>query len=109
MSKYLEWESSGPMRGDCTCEWHCILIGNPTVKEICDDIISNDREWGYIGIAKKGTIFGEPNIEFAYGQYVDANRNKIDFNFPEEIANKKVVNVRADGGWSRMDYLLYLE
>ena len=67
MSKYLKWQSCGPMRGDCTCEWRCSLIGNPTVKELCDDIISNDREWGYIGIAKEGTILENQILSLLMG------------------------------------------
>ena len=108
--KYLKRKGIGEIHGDCTSSVYFELKGDPTVKQLCDDILTNVNEWGYIGIAEKtGGLFGDPHIQYFNGKYVDANRHLIDFNLPEEIANSKVRDVEANGGWSRMDYLLYLE
>ena len=112
--KLLKYTGMGPVGGDCCGEVYYQLTRPCTVKELCDYIVANDREWGYIGLERKrgpdgyfhGSLFGEPNIEYFHGKYVDSRRNPIEFNFPEEIANKTVKAVRASGGWSRMDYIL---
>ena len=98
---------SGPIRGDETShEIYMAIPSKPTtVQELCDYIISNDREWGYIGIACSGTIFGKPNVEYFHGKYVDSERNPIEFKFPPNIANATVKRIDWDGGWSRADWL----
>ena len=96
----------GPIRGDCCSHNVYEAIKPVTVQELCDYIISNDREWGYIGITSPGAIFGEPNVEYSHGQYVDSKRNPIDFKFPPRIANSIVKKIDWDGGWSRADWVL---
>ena len=112
--KYLKFKGMGKEYSDCTAEHFYEVVGNPTVRELCDDIITNKGEWGYIGIHNKdagfmGGLFGDPCIEYYHGIYVDENRKEIQFNIPDECANKKVVRVRASGGWSCMNYLLEVE
>ena len=119
--KYLKYLGTGEYRGDCTADVFFELIGNPTVKELCDEIVfskENADEWGYLGIHKPSStmatfnyppVFGDPYIEYFRGNYVDDNRRVISFNLPEDIANRRVVEVRAEGGWSRMDYLFKIE
>lgn len=104
--RLLKCTGMGPVGGDCCGEVYYQLTRPCTVKELSDYIVFHDREWGYIGIKKKGTVFGDPCIEYCYGHYVDKDRKPIKFNFPEEIANKQVKKVYASGGWSRMDFLL---
>lgn len=96
----------GPVRGDCCSHDIYVAIKPVTVQELCDYIISNKGEWGYIGIACPGTIFGEPNVEYFHGKYVDSKRNPIEFKFPPHIANAVVKRIDWDGGWSRADWLL---
>lgn len=91
-------KQAGRERGDCTAPYDVILDKEYTVKEFIETVVSRDREWGYIGIAVKGSIFGDPHCEYKWG--------KLLYDLPEEIHNKKVISVKADGGWSRMDYLL---
>lgn len=116
MDKYLKFKDYGPVGGDCTGPVYFELVGNPTVKELADSIISDDKEWGYIGIYDNAaspngfvSLFGNPHIEYRYGQYVDENYNPIEFNFPEKIANSLVKEVKASGGWSRMDWLFVIK
>ena len=117
MKELLKYRGMGPVGGDETGEIYFDLVEKCTVKELCDYIVANDRDWGYIGLERKrgpdgyfhGSLFGEPNIAYFHGKYVDGGRNPIEFNFSEEIANKTVKSVRAHGGWSRLDYLLTVE
>ena len=99
---------SGPIRGDC-CSHDIYEATKPvTVQELCDYIISIKGEWGYIGIACPGEIFGKPNVEYFHGEYVDGKRNPIEFKFPPRIANSIVKRIDWDGGWSRGDWILTL-
>lgn len=111
MKELLKFRSMGPVGSDETSEIYFDIVEKCTVKELCDYIIANDKDWGYIGLDSHshGSLFGEPNIEYMDGHYVDKDRNPIEFNFPEEIANKTVESIRAHGGWSRLDYLLTVE
>ena len=96
----------GPIRGD-ECSDNIYEATEPvTVQELCNYILSNDREWGYIGIACPGTIFGNPNVQYYHGKYVDDNRNQIDFAFPPYIANAIVKRINWNGGWSSANWIL---
>lgn len=96
-----------PTFGDCTAGYAVTLDHTYTVRELIQEIISNKKEeWGRIGIAPKKpqrdcySIFGEPNCEYRYGKLLS--------NLPDELLDKKIHQVKAHGGWSNMDYLLYL-
>lgn len=101
---------SGSMRGD-GCSHNTYKPQEPTtVRELCEYIISNKGEWGYIGINDgHDTIFGNPQIEYFHGIYCDGKRNPIPLNFPEEILNSYVESIDWDGGWSRGDWLITLK
>ena len=96
---------SGPVRGDECSHTIYEAIKPVTVQELCDYIISNKNEWGYIGISYPGTVFGNPNVEYSDGQYVDRENNPIEFKFPPDIASKIVKRIDWTGGWSRADWL----
>ena len=94
-------QQNGPSSRDCTAPYKVILDKEYTVKEFISDVLSiNPREWGYIGIKKRGHIFGSPYCEYRYGN--------LKYNLPEEIQDKKILSVESSGGWSRMDYLITL-
>lgn len=108
LREYFKRTYDGPIRGDECSHTIYEAIKPVTVQELCDYIISNDREWGYIGIACPGTIFGNPNVEYFHGKYVDSKRNPIEFKFPPNIANAIVKRIDWDGGWSRADWIFTL-
>lgn len=109
MEKLLKCTGYGPVWGDCTSDVYYELTRECTVKELCDYIILDKGEWGYINIAKPGTIYdGEPRIEFKGGSYVDKDGNQIEFNMPSHYADKVVKKVKAHGGWSFMSYTLFI-
>ena len=93
------------IRSDCTAGFN-VRLGKPyTVGELVDEILSTrTNEWGYIGIFKPGIsyIFGDPNCQYRYGKLIT---NPL----PDDILSRTIKEVRADGGWSRMDYIIKLE
>lgn len=106
-NEYFKRIYSSPIHGDETSDSYFEPLKPITVQELCDYIISQKGDWGYIGIKKPGTIFGEPNVEYFHGQYVDNNRNPIgNFKFPPHIANATIKKLCWSGGWSRADYLI---
>lgn len=93
----------GADRGDCTAPYSVQLDKEYTLKEFIDAILQfKNDEWGYIGIRdNKPFTFGEPKCEYSHG--------KLLYNMPENILDKKVLQAIADGGWTRMDYLLLIQ
>lgn len=93
---------NGNDRGDCTAPYKVILDREYTVKEFISEVLLIKGEWGYIGIKSKDNPWlGDPHCEYRYG--------KLLVNLPDDAMEKKVVSVKADGGWSRMDYLITVE
>lgn len=97
-------EQAGAERGDCTAPYRVILDKEYTVKEFIATVLKDcSDEWGYIGIKSDLNVwFGDPNIEYRYGEITNVN-SKTEMKFPLEA---KVLSAKADGGWSRMDYML---
>lgn len=97
-----------PQRGDCTCRYKIILDKEYTVKEFIETVLKEKSgEWGYFGIYNdKGDfsakVFGEPCCEYRYGKLSTSP-------LPDEYLDKKIIKVTGDGGWSRMDYLFWVE
>lgn len=89
----------GRTRGDCTAKYSVSLDKVYTVKDFIQTVIAeNPDEWGYIGINDGQTIFGNPCCEYRWGNLIS--------DLPKELHEKTITSVKADGGWSRMDYLL---
>lgn len=97
----FKMSQAGRERGDCTAPYNVELDKEYTVNEFVQTVLTNEREWGYIGIYCKGEVFGKPTCEYKWG--------KLLYTLPDSVLNKKIVDVKADGGWSRMDYLLWIE
>ena len=91
---------AGEMGGDCTAPYEVELDKEYTVNEFVQAVLTK-REWGYIGIDCRGEIFGRPKCEY--------RDDKLLYSLPDNVLNKKVIKVKASGGWSRMDYLLWIE
>ena len=91
---------TGPTRGDCTSPYEVTMDKEYTVNEFIQEVLTQ-KEWGYIGIYCQGEIFGDPKCEY--------NNDKLLYSLPNEYLNKRLIKVKADGGWSRMDYLLWTE
>ncbi|MCD8435849.1 hypothetical protein LNJ03_11150 [Tenacibaculum dicentrarchi] len=83
--------------GDETAGYKVMLDKGYTVETFIKEVLTRKNEWGYIGV-DSGAIFGSPNCEFKNGVLIG--------NLPDNIMNNKIISIRANGGWSRMDYLL---
>lgn len=89
----------GSYGGDQTCPYYMEIKKEFTVKDFVNAVISNESEWGYIGINDRESIFGNPKIKYSHGTIITNN-------FDEDILNKIVTNISGSGGWTRSDYLL---
>lgn len=92
---------NGPEGSDCTALYIVQLDKEYTVREFVKTVLSNDKEWGYIGIHNGESFFGNPKCEYRYGKLLSF--------LPKELRDKKVKSAEANGGWSYMSYLLVLE
>lgn len=91
----------GPERGDCTAPCKVTLDKEYLVREFIEEVLKRKWEWGYIGVKSDKSFFGDPHCEYRYGKLLDT--------LPDDYMPRKVKSVTADGGWSRMDYILELE
>lgn len=85
---------------DCTTIYECSILRPFTVNDLISAVLQNTREWGNIMIGD--TIFTSNKLEYRHGEILKDNINKQDL-------DKKVTSVKANGGWSRMDYLISTE
>lgn len=100
----FELKQSSDVRGDCTADYEVILDKEYTVGEFARAVLSRENEWGRIclndepGAPRKPAVFGRLLCNYSNGRLLSE--------LPEEIRNKKITAVKADGGWSNIDYLL---
>jgi hypothetical protein len=101
----IELKLTGKVRGDCTAPYTVELSRDCTLRELVDVILTRN-EWGYIGQYDPRTVFGWPCIEYSGNLIKECDWRE---EFREEDYQRKVKTVKADGGWSRMDYIVTLE
>lgn len=102
----FELIQSGSEGGDCTAPYNVKLDQEYTLKKFINAVLtSRSNEWGNICIAKRNcSWYNYPKIEYRYGKIVDLSCP--DF---YDICDRKVKEVSASGGWTRMDYTIKLE
>ena len=93
---------------DCTAPtsfaYRVTLDKEYTLQEFIDAVLSNEREWGYINVAKRDCAWcNYPVFSYRYGEIYGEP------NLPEEVYGYKVKSVTASGGLSRIDYIVTLE
>ena len=103
--------SGGPLGG--TAPYDVVLLEKCTVREFVEYVLDSKKEdWGYISINnwstlefndKKNPFFGYPHIKYSNGRLSSSIIE--DFG---EFLDKPVGKATANGGWSRMDYILYV-
>ncbi|MCK9592692.1 MAG: hypothetical protein M0Q91_11875 [Methanoregula sp.] len=89
--------------GDCTAGFAIDLDREYTVGELINEILTR-HEWGYIGIHNEGQAWfqhGTPNCEY--------RKDKLVTEMQKEVLTMKIKSVTASGGYSRMDYIIYLQ
>lgn len=99
MIRYIQ---TAPTASDCTAPYDVLLDREYTVAEFIKAVLKqNPREWGKFRIFNKECLFGHPSCEYRDGELTEF--------MPDDILKLKIVKVEADGGWSLMNYLIWLE
>lgn len=80
--------------GDCTAGYDVFMDRQYVVGEFVNEILLRNGEWGYIH------VFGGESVEYRYGSALST--------FSEFYASQLILRAKASGGYSRMDYTLYL-
>lgn len=92
----LKFTQSGMTGGDCTSPYDVSFARGCTFRDLVSDVLQRG-EWGDIDIK-------EPY----YLRCEYKGRNVVGSPFPEDVLDKEVKCVKASGGYSRMDYLVWL-
>ena len=99
----MKFKEIGDIRGDETRPYEVTDYKASTVGEFIEEVLKeNPNEWGYFRAdeSKDMGFFDCPRIEYRYGKLLSQ--------FGKAILDKKIVSIKADGGWSNMDYLIRL-
>lgn len=111
----IKFENTGGPYCDATCNYNVIVPSGTTVREfilyIRDEYSVKHGEWGDFSCATR-----------RLGKFLSYNRGRLFFEESEygtpkekcqpildEIIDKKIAKIKANGGWSAMSYTLYLK
>lgn len=102
----FELTIAGKERGDCSAPFSVTLDKEYTVESFVKTVLTRTREYGYIGIKYNGDDgekrwFGYPHCEYRCGKLLSS--------LPDELLPQKIETVKADGGYTRMDYVITLK
>lgn len=90
-----------PEGSDCTAPYKVKFYQPCTVKEFIDEVLRDKREWGTIYIAKDANTFlGSTSCEYKCGE--------LKTTLPEEYLSLTIISAKSTGGWSLMDYSLWV-
>ena len=92
-------ETGGPY-GDCTCSYDVIFRSPMTLGEFIAALPHDEREWGAVRLAN---VFGEK-----IGEYKQKTMLITDPIFYFSNIDRIVIDAKAHGGWSLMDYSIEL-
>ncbi len=98
----FEFKCTGGPYGDCCSSYDIILKKKPvTVRELIEEVVADEREWGEIRIVRdiKDWLDQSCFIEYRWGKVIK------DY-IPEPTKDREIVQCKAHGGWSGMDYWL---
>ena len=104
--KTFEITGYGKDYGDQTREYIIKVNPDNTVRDVIQDILSNQNEWGYIELKLSDWRESSKN-RLEYGKGVIINLDKV--TYWRDKLDKKVINMKGNGGWSRSDYQLEIE
>lgn len=85
--------------GDSTAQYSVEMNRPYTVGEFIKEVLTK-KEWGKISIYDRDQRFESPSCEYS--------GKELKTEMPETFLNKKIEKAIAHGGWSRMDYKLYI-
>lgn len=99
----MKFNQKTQVAGDCTAWYEITDYKSDTVKGLIDEILQNNREWGDIKIldGPDAKWWDCPKCEYRYGTLVSR--------LPDELLCKKIKSVKANGGWTCMNYYVSVE
>ncbi len=98
----MDFKQTSRVRGDETASYAVSNYKAKTVREFVDEVLQNTGEWGYIKIAlNEVSWLNYPACEYRWGKLLST--------LPVQYLDKEIINVKGDGGWSRMDYYVYIK
>lgn len=106
MNNKLEFIQVGNNRGDCTAPYVVKFTDKLTVKEFIDGILKDRKsDWGSIKIYCNDILgYYDISIRYRHGE-IESAQSLLDMLY-NDIGEKDVIGISADGGWSRMDYVI---
>ena len=95
----LQFVNCGQDRGDGTLYYEVVIDKDYTVQTFINAVLSERKnECGHIGIDDGHTTLGNPSCEYKFGML----KSEVD----ADILCKRVVSVRADKDYGRINYLI---
>ena len=107
MLKFIQTHHTG---GDCTAPYDVLLDKPYTVGEFINEVLTTrSNEWGEFIVRRKGSGYFDrmASAEYRYGKM--KNRNGENTAIPVELISMPIMEIKAAGGWSAMDYNLIVE
>ena len=99
MIKYFQ---KTPVASDCTAGFDVYLDKEYTVGEFIEAVLQqNPREWGVFALFKEAYTYDNRCVWYRDGS--------LHGSFPNDILERRVKKVDANGGWSMMDYRIWTE
>ena len=95
-------------RGDCTASYDVQLDKEYTVKEFLETVLTQKAdEWGafYLMVRSKKLFWQNPSCEYKNGNRVGPAWASI----LTRYGSRRIVRACSDGGWTRMDYYIWLD
>lgn len=95
---------------DCTAPYDVVLDKPYTISEFIEEILkAHPNEWGKFYVRRKGSGWLDrmAEIEYRYGKMENRDREKAEI--PDEFASLPILEIKARGGWTNMDYDLIIE
>jgi len=84
--------------GDSTAKYDITMSHDYSVKEFITEVLTQ-KEWGKI------SVYDENRNLLSSGEY---NGKKLTIPISEDILSKQICEANSHGGWSNMDYFLYV-
>ncbi len=87
---------------DESCGYHVDFSGSYTVQEFINELLETNKDgWGNIRLFKDDHLLYDPCCEYKGGKLVSDP-------FPDNYLCQRITDATACGGWSNMDYILFI-
>lgn len=95
-------------RGDCTASYDVQLDKEYTVKEFLETVLTQKAdEWGafYLMVRSRKLFWQNPSCEYRHGKKTGTTWANILIRY----GDRRITKICSDGGWTRMDYYIWLD